>query len=59
MQPRRFVRASAISPLGIGVFVLAIATGAGARLMGFSLVASVLAGLGLLGLSWSRCSRLA
>ena len=51
MQPRRFVRASARSPLGIGLFVLAIATGAGARLIGFNLVPSVLAGLGLLGLS--------
>jgi hypothetical protein len=51
MKPGQFVRASARSPLGIGVFVLAIATGAGARLMGLHLVPSVLSGLGFLGLS--------
>jgi hypothetical protein len=37
MEPRRFVRAAAKSTLGIGVIVLAIATGAGARLMGLHL----------------------
>jgi hypothetical protein len=51
MQPGQFVRASARSPLGIGVFVLAIATGAGAYLMGLAPVPSVLAGLGFLGVS--------
>jgi hypothetical protein len=51
MEPRRFVRASARSPLGIGLFVLAIATGAGARLMGLPLLPSILSGLGFLGVS--------
>ena len=51
MKPGQFVRASARSPLGIGVFALAIATGAGAGLMGLNLVPSVLAGLGFLGLA--------
>ena len=51
MKPGQFVRASARSPLGIGVFVLAIAAGAGARLLGLHLAPSVLAGLGVFGLS--------
>jgi hypothetical protein len=51
MKPGQFVRASAKSSLGIGIFVLAITTGAGAHLMGLALVPSVLAGFGLLGVA--------